>query len=79
MVNGAYHMHQIKDQLDAMKVATVFLTLDLKKGYHQLLINRKLCEVTTFSTPKGLYQCKVLPLRMKTLGVCFLKGYGHLL
>lgn len=34
----AYPMNWIEDQVNAMKGAKVFTTLDLKKGYHQLLL-----------------------------------------
>lgn len=71
VVNDTYPMHRIKDQLDAMTGATVFSTLNLTKGYHQLLIYEESCEVTAFSTPKGLFQWKVLPLWIKTLGAVF--------
>lgn len=71
VVNDAYTIHWIEDHLNAMTDATVFLTLDLTKGYHQLLIDEESREVTAFSTPEGLFQWKVLPLGMKTLGAVF--------
>lgn len=39
VVNNAYPIHWIKDQPDAITGVTVFSTLDLTKGYHQILIN----------------------------------------
>lgn len=71
IVNDAYPMHRIEEQLDSMTGCNVFSTLDLTKGYHQLIIDEKSKEVTAFSTPDGLYQWKVLPLGMKTSGAVF--------
>ena len=52
IVNNTYPMHRIEDQLDAMAGLKYVSTLDLTKGYHQLLINQELREVTAFSTRK---------------------------
>lgn len=71
VVNDAYPMHRIEDQLDAMTGCQYFTTLDLTKGYHQLMISKESREVTAFSTPDGLFQWKVLPLGMKTSGAVF--------
>lgn len=41
IVNDAYLMHRIEDQLEAMAGSSVFTMLDLTKGYHQLLLNEE--------------------------------------
>lgn len=41
VVNDAYSMHWIKDHLNDIAGAMVFTTLDLNKGYQQLLINEE--------------------------------------
>lgn len=46
-------------------------TLDLTKGYHQLVINPKSKPIKSFSSLESLFQWKVLPLDMKTAGVVF--------
>ena len=71
IVNDAYPMHRIEEQLEAMAGAKVFTTLDLTKGYHQLVLHPASKPITAFSTPEGLYQWKVLPLGMKTAGAVF--------
>ena len=71
IVNNAYPMHRIEEQLEAMAGAKVFTTLDLTKGYHQLVLHPESKPITVFSSPDGLFQWKVLPLGMKTAGAVF--------
>ena len=71
VINDAYPMHRVKDQLEAMSGASVFTTLDLTKGYHQMRLAEESKEITAFSSPKGLFQWKVLPMGMKTSGAVF--------
>ena len=64
-------MHRVEDQLEAMSGSSVFTTLDLTKGYHQMRLAEESKEITAFSSPKGLFQWKVLPMGMKTSGAVF--------
>lgn len=54
-----------------MPGATVFNTLVLTKGYHQLVLHPKSKPITVFFSPKELFRWKVLPLGMKTAGAVF--------
>lgn len=38
IVNNSYPMHRIKEQLEAITRSRVFTTLDITKGYHQLVL-----------------------------------------
>ena len=71
VINDAYPMYRVKDQLEAMSGALVFSTLDLSKGYHQMKLANESKEITAFTSPKGLFQWKVLPMGMKTSGAVF--------
>ena len=71
VINNAYPMHRVEDQLEAMSRSLVFSTLDLTKGYHQMKLAEGSREITAFTTPRGLFQWKVLPMRMKTSGAVF--------
>ena len=71
VVNDAYPMHQVEDQLEAMSGASVFTTVDLTKGYHQMRLAEESWKITAFLSPKGLFQWKVLPMGMKTSGAVF--------
>ena len=66
--NDAYPMHWVKDQLEALSRASVFSTLDLTKGYHQMKLADESKEINAFTSPKGIFQWKVLPMGMKTSG-----------
>ena len=79
IINNAYPMHRIDDQLDAMSGCSVFTTLDLTKGYHQMKLDEESKEITAFTSPKGLYQWKVLPMGMKTSGAVFQRLMDNML
>ena len=71
LIYDAYPMHRVEDQLEAMSGSSVFTTLDLTKCYHQMKLAESSKEITAFSSPKGLFQWKVLPMGMKTSGAVF--------
>ena len=79
VINNAYPMHRIDNQLDAMSGCSVFTTLDLTKGYHQMRLDEESKEITAFTSPKGLYQWKVLPMGMKTSGAVFQRLMDNML
>lgn len=56
IANDAHPMHRIDKQLEVMTGANVFITLDLTKGYHLLLLQTKSKPITAFSSPKSLFQ-----------------------
>ena len=68
VINDAYMMHRVEGQLVAMSGSSVFTTVDLTKGYHPMKLAESSKEITAFSSPKGLFQWKVLPMSMKTSG-----------
>lgn len=55
IINEAYSINQIIEQLENMAGSAVFKIMDLTKGYHQLLLHPDLNPVTVFLTPDGLY------------------------
>ena len=57
----AYPMPRIDELVDRLGTATYYTTLDCTKGYWQIPLSPVSGEKTTFSTPLGLYQFKVLP------------------
>lgn len=53
------------DLFDAMQGATIFSSIDLQSGYHQIAITENDRPLTAFRTPLGHFQFKVLPF-----GIC---------
>ena len=52
MINDAYPIHQVEYQLEAMRRSSVFLTLDLTKGYHQMRLAKNSKKTTAFTSPR---------------------------
>jgi hypothetical protein len=60
-VKNKYPLPLISDLLDRLRDAKVFSGLDLQSGYNQLFIKKEDQHKTTFRTPFGSYQWKVIP------------------
>ena len=44
IINNAYPLHRIDNQIDSMRLAFWFMALDLTKGYHQMNLDICSCE-----------------------------------
>ena len=70
IIDNAFPLHWIDDQIDSMRGSAWITTLDLTKGYHQINLNTGSREFMAF-TPMRIYQWKVLPMGMKTFWAVF--------
>jgi hypothetical protein len=52
----------IQDKIDQLGGATVFTTLDLKQGYHQLPVHKDSIEKTAFACHLGLFEWTRMPM-----------------
>ncbi len=59
-VRDRYPLPRIDELLDQLAQCTVFSSLDLESGYHQIRIDPADVEKTAFTTPFGHYQFRVL-------------------
>ncbi|KAJ9513875.1 hypothetical protein QJQ45_020951 [Haematococcus lacustris] len=59
-VRDRFPLPLIDDLFDKLQGCTVFSSMDLQSGYHQILIPAEDVPKTAFSTPTGHYQYKVL-------------------
>ena len=59
-IKNKYPLPRIDDLLDQLQGASVFSSLDLQSGYHQIRIKDEDVPKTAFKTPMGLYQFRVL-------------------
>ena len=75
IINDAYPLHRIDDQIDSMFGFAWFTTLDLTKCHHHMNLDVSSCEYMAFTTTMGMNQWKVLPMvrrltcRISTLDV----------
>ena len=60
-----YPLPRLEEMLDKMAGATVFSTLDLKAGYHQIRMSEKDIEKTAFQFGRGKFEFVRMPFGLK--------------
>lgn len=61
LIADKYPLPRIEDILDNLGRAKFFSVLDLNAGFHQVPLEEKSRDITSFSTNSGAYRWKVLP------------------
>ena len=70
-IKDSYPLPRMDDSIDALSGSKWFSTLDLSSGYWQVKMDPKDTEKTTFATPFGLYQFKVMPFGLANAPATF--------
>ena len=70
-VSDAYPMPRVDDLIDCVGKSTYIATLDLTRGYWQVLVVPKDWPKTAFSSPFGLYQFNTMPFGLKGASATF--------
>lgn len=68
-----YPLPRIEEILDNLGRARYFSILDLYAGFHQIPLEKQSREITAFSTPKGTFQWKVLPIGLNIAPNSFMR------
>lgn len=60
-IKSRYPLPRIDDQIDKLRSCSVFTTLDLYSGYHQIPVSENSKAFTAFITPDGHYEYSRMP------------------
>ena len=60
IIRNYYPIPTLDEILYEVNGAKIFSKLDLAQGYHQIVLDEKSRDITTFSTPQGLFRYKRL-------------------
>ena len=84
MLNAAtkklnYPMPHVQESLDSFKGASVFTTLDLVAGFHQISVAEEDRHKTAFRTSDGLYEYTVMPMGLANAPAIFQRAMNNTL
>ena len=69
--NDAFPLPRIQDCLDAVSGSTLYSTMDLTSGYHQVPVMNSDIPKTAFVTKYGLYEFLKMPMGLKSAPMTF--------
>ena len=72
IVKNKYPLPRIDGLFDQLKDARIFTKIDLRSGYHQLIIKEEDIIKTTFKTRYGHYEFTVVPFGLSNAPTVFM-------
>jgi len=78
-IKDSYALPFIDELLESVHGATVFSTIDLFSGYHQITMNKKDIEKTAFTTKYRNYNFLVMPFALTNAPTWFQREMNRIL
>jgi len=71
-IKNKYHLPRIDDLMDQLRGAMVYSKIDLKSGYHHILVKAEDIKKTSFGTRYGHYEYLVIPFGVTNAPAIFM-------
>ena len=78
-IRDAYSLPLIDEIFDSLEGATIFTTLDLFSGYHQIPMDPESIPVTSFTTLYGNFSFRVMPFGLTNAPASFQRSMNQIL